>query len=121
MYELNVKEDFPQTNIGNKNEASVNFTKFVDEEEKRDKKRKNSKKSKNKNYNDKLKDEFIKKTDENEYLGNKNLSKIIIDDEYNDGNINFKTAFSFFASCEYKEEQEIINNEKKYIKKKRVS
>ena len=119
MYELNVKDDFPQTNIGNKNEAGVNFTKFVDEDEKKDKKHKNSKKAKNKNYNDKLKDEFIKKTNENEYLGNKNLTKIIIDDDYNDGNINFKTAFSFFSSCEYKEEQEIINKEKKIYQKKK--
>jgi hypothetical protein len=117
MYELNVKDDFNNSNIGNKNE--VNFTKFVDEDEKKEKKRKNSKKSKNKNYNDKLKDEFIKKNDENEYLGNKNMTKIIIDDGYNNGTINFKTAFSYFSSCEYKEEQDIIDKEKNMYSKKK--
>jgi hypothetical protein len=116
MYELNVKDDFNNSNIGNKNE--VNFTKFVDEDEKKEKKRKNSKKSKNKNYNDKLKDEFIKKNDENEYLGNKNMTKIIIDDGYNNGSINFKTAFSYFSSCDYKEEQDIIDKEKNMYSKK---
>ena len=71
-----------------------------------------SKKSKNKNYNDKLKDEFLKKSDENEYLGNKNTSKIT-EDDYDGDYINFKTAFSYFSTCEYKEEQELIDQEKK--------
>ena len=121
MYELNVKDDYNNSNIGNKNE--VNFTKFVDEDEKKEKKRKNSKnskKSKNKDYPDKLKDEFIKKNDENEYLGNKNMTKIIIDDDdYNNGSINFKTAFSYFSSCDYKEEQEIIDKEKNMYQQKK--
>ena len=113
MYELNVKDE---SNIGNKNE--VQFTNFEEEDTKKDKKKRNSKKSKNKNYNDKLKDEFLKKSDENEYLGNKNVTKIV-DDEYSSENINFKTAFSYFSSCEYKEEQELINQEAKlYYKKK---
>ena len=114
MYELNVKDE---SDIGNKNE--VKFSKFEDELDKKDKKKRNSKKSKNKNYPDKLKVDLLKKSDENEYLGNKS-HKIIIDDEYNSENINFKTAFSYFSSCEYKEEQELINQEKDlYQKKKR--
>ena len=115
MYKLEVKDGF---NEGHKND--VNFTKFKDEEEdeKKEKKKRNSKKSKNKNYNDKLKDEFLKKSDENEYLGNKNTSKIS-DDEYESDNINFKTAFSYFSACEYKEEQELINQEKKSHQKKK--
>ena len=96
MYELNIKDDYSDSNATNKNEVS--FKKFEDEEDKKGK-RKNSKKSKNKNYNDKLKDEFLKKSDENEYLGNKNISKIIGDNEYdNSQNINFKTAFSYFKN-----------------------
>ena len=90
MYELNVKDE---SDIGNKNE--VKFSKFEDELDKKDKKKRNSKKSKNKNYPDKLKVDLLKKSDENEYLGNKS-NKIIIDDEYNSENINFKTAFSYF-------------------------
>ena len=113
MYELNVKDE----NTGDNNE--IKFKKFEDEEdEKKEKKRKNSKKSKNKNYNDKLKDEFLKKSEENEYLGNKNMSKIT-DDEYNGDKINFKTAISYFSSCEYKEEQQLINEEKKIYQKKK--
>lgn len=113
MYELNVKDE---SDIGNKNE--VKFSKFEDELDKKDKKKRNSKKSKNKNYPDKLKVDLLKKSDENEYLGNKN-HKIIIDDEYNSENINFKTAFSYFSSCEYKEEQELINQEKDLYQKKK--
>ena len=113
MYELNVKDE---SDIGNKNE--VKFAKFEDEDDKKDKKKRNSKKSKNKNYPDKLKVDLLKKSDENEYLGNKN-HKIIIDDEYNSENINFKTAFSYFSSCEYKEEQELINQEKDLYQKKK--
>ena len=113
MYELNVKDE---SNIGNKNE--VKFAKFEDEDDKKDKKKRNSKKSKNKNYPDKLKVDLLKKSDENEYLGNKS-HKIIIDDEYNSENINFKTAFSYFSSCEYKEEQELINQEKNLYQKKK--
>ena len=117
MYELNIKDDYSDSNTTNKNEVS--FKKFEDEEDKKGK-RKNSKKSKNKNYNDKLKDEFLKKSDENEYLGNKNISKIIGDNEYdNSQNINFKTAFSYFSSLEYKEEQELINQEKKNYQDKK--
>ena len=117
MYELNVKDEYSQSNSGEKNE--IKFTNFEDEEDgKKEKKRKNSKKSKNKNYNDKLKVEFLKKSDENEYLGNKNMSKIS-DNEYNSDKINFKTAFSYFSSCEYKEEQELINQEKKIYQKKK--
>ena len=117
MYELNIKDDYSDSNATNKNEVS--FKKFEDEEDKKGK-RKNSKKSKNKNYNDKLKDEFLKKSDENEYLGNKNISKIIGDNEYdNSENINFKTAFSYFSSLEYKEEQELINQEKKNYQDKK--
>ena len=113
MYELNVKDE---SDIGNKNE--VKFAKFEDEDDKKDKKKRNSKKSKNKNYPDKLKVDLLKKSDENEYLGNKS-HKIIIDDEYNSENINFKTAFSYFSSCEYKEEQELINQEKDLYQKKK--
>lgn len=113
MYELNVKDE---SDIGNKNE--VKFSKFKDELDKKDKKKRNSKKSKNKNYPDKLKVDLLKKSDENEYLGNKS-NKIIIDDEYNSENINFKTAFSYFSSCEYKEEQELINQEKNLYQKKK--
>ena len=113
MYELNVKDE---SDIGNKNE--VKFAKFEDEDDKEDKKKRNSKKSKNKNYPDKLKVDLLKKSDENEYLGNKS-HKIIIDDEYNSENINFKTAFSYFSSCEYKEEQELINQEKDLYQKKK--
>ena len=113
MYELNVKDE---SDIGNKNE--VKFSKFEDELDKKDKKKRNSKKSKNKNYPDKLKVDLLKKSDENEYLGNKS-HKIIIDDEYNSENINFKTAFSYFSSCEYKEEQELINQEKNLYQKKK--
>ena len=113
MYELNVKDE---SDIGNKNE--VKFSKFEDELDKKDKKKRNSKKSKNKNYPDKLKVDLLKKSDENEYLGNKS-NKIIIDDEYNSENINFKTAFSYFSSCEYKEEQELINQEKNLYQKKK--
>ena len=113
MYELNVKDE---SDIGNKNE--VKFSKFEDELDKKDKKKRNSKKSKNKNYPDKLKVDLLKKSDENEYLGNKS-HKIIIDDEYNSENINFKTAFSYFSSCEYKEEQELINQEKDLYQKKK--
>ena len=113
MYELNVKDE---SDIGNKNE--VKFAKFEDEDDKKDKKKRNSKKSKNKNYPDKLKVDLLKKSDENEYLGNKS-NKIIIDDEYNSENINFKTAFSYFSSCEYKEEQELINQEKNLYQKKK--
>ena len=113
MYELNVKDE---SDIGNKNE--VKFAKFEDEDDKKDKKKRNSKKSKNKNYPDKLKVDLLKKSDENEYLGNKS-HKIIIDDEYNSENINFKTAFSYFSSCEYKEEQELINQEKNLYQKKK--
>ena len=113
MYELNVKDE---SDIGNKNE--VKFAKFEDEDDKKDKKKRNSKKSKNKNYPDKLKVDLLKKSDENEYLGNKS-NKIIIDDEYNSENINFKTAFSYFSSCEYKEEQELINQEKDLYQKKK--
>ena len=113
MYELNVKDE---SDIGNKNE--VKFAKFEDEDDKKDKKKRNSKKSKNKNYPDKLKVDLLKKSDENEYLGNKS-HKIIIDDEYNSENINFKTAFSYFSSCEYKEEQELINQEKDLCQKKK--
>mgnify|MGYP006989039604 CR=1 FL=1 len=67
-----------------------------------------------------MKTEFVKKNDENEYLGNKNSTKLIIDDVYNNNEtINFKTAFSYFSYFKYKEEQEIINNEKSsYAKKK---
>ena len=109
MYELNVKDDYSQSNQENDNDNN--------NEEKMEKKRKNSKKAKNKNYNDKLKDEFLKKSDENEYLGNKSLTKIT-DDEYNKC-INFKTAFSYFSSCNYKEEQELINQEKNLYDKKK--
>ena len=117
MNEININD----TESGNKNDISGNFTKFVDKEEKKDKKRKNSKKSKNKNYNTDLKDEFVAKSDENEYLGNKNNSKIEIidDDDYNSEKINFKTAFSYFSSSDYKEEQELINQEKKLYSKKK--
>ena len=121
MYELNVKGDFSPTEADNKKNDTVNFTKFVDEDEKKEKKRKNSKKNKNKGRDD-LKTEFVKKNDENEYLGNKNTTKIIIDDVYNNNEpINFKTAFSYFSSFEYKEEQELIDNEKSlYAKKKNL-
>ena len=116
MFELNVKDNYSDCNKVNKNEVS--FKKFEEEDDNKGK-RKNSKKSKNKNYNGKLKDEFLKKFDENEYLGNKN--KILGDDEYNSENINFKTALNYFSSLEYKEEQELIDQEKKIIKLKKVS
>ena len=118
MYKLDVKDDYSPNNEGHKN--GVNFAKLEDEEEeeKKRKKKRNSKKLKNKNYNDKLKDEFLKKSDENEYLGNKNTSKMT-DDEYGNNNINFKTAFSYFSSYEYKEEQELIDEEKKLYEKKK--
>ena len=108
MFELNVKDNYSDCNKVNKNEVS--FKQFEEEDDNKGK-RKNSKKSKNKNYNGKLKDEFLKKFDENEYLGNKN--KILGDDEYNSENINFKTALNYFSSLEYKEEQELIDQEKK--------
>ena len=115
MYEINIKE----SDIGNKNDAEVKFTKFVDEDEKKDKKKKNSKKYKNKSHSNEMKDEF-KKSDENEYFSNKNMAKIIIDDDYNTReNINFKTAFSYFSSYEYKEEQEIVNKERNLFLKKK--
>ena len=37
MYELNVKEDFSPTEADNKNDVTVKFTKFVDEDEKKEK------------------------------------------------------------------------------------
>ena len=100
---------------GNKN----NFKKYLDEEEEEEKEKKR-KKPKNKNIKANLQDEFVKKGDENEYLGNQNI-KIIIDDDYsnNSETINFKTAFSYFSSFEYKEEQEIIDNELSMNKKKK--
>ena len=109
MYELNVKDEYSQSNQENTNDN--------DDDEEKEKRRKNSKKAKNKNYNNKLKDEFLKKSDENEYLGNKSLTKIS-DDEYNKY-INFKTAFSYFTTYDYKEEQELINQEKNLYEKKR--
>jgi len=97
-----------------------NFKKYIDEEEEEEpEKEKKRKKPKNKNIKANLQDEFVKKGDENEYLGNQNI-KIIIDDSYthNGDTINFKTAFSYFSSFEYKEEQELIDNELIMNKKK---
>lgn len=105
-----------------KKENKNNFKKYIDEEEEQQEKEKSKrKKPKNKNIKANLQDEFVsKKGDENEYLGNKNI-KIIIDDDYsnNSETINFKTAFSYFSSFEYKEEQEIIDNELNLNKKKK--
>ena len=112
MFEINIKED--------KKENNNNFSKYIDEEEQQEKEKKR-KKVKNKNIKANLQDEFVsKKGEENEYLGNKNI-KIIIDDDYSNNNetINFKTAFSYFSSFEYKEEQEIIENELRTNKKKK--
>jgi hypothetical protein len=111
MFESKKSED----KNGNKN----NFEKYLDEEEEAEKEKKR-KKPKNKNIKANLQDEFVKKSDENEYLGNQNI-KIIIDDDYsnNSETINFKTAFSYFSSFEYKEEQEIIDNELSMNKKKK--
>ena len=99
-----------------------NFKKYIDEEEEEEpEKGKKRKKPKNKNIKANLQDEFVKKGEENEYLGNQNI-KIIIDDDYSNSNetINFKTAFSYFSSFEYKEEQEIIDNELRINKKKKI-
>ena len=104
-----------ENNINNNN----NFVKYIDEED--NEKEKKRKKPKNKNIKANLQDEFVsKKNEENEYLGNKNI-KIIIDDDYsnNSETINFKTAFSYFSSFDYKEEQEIIDNEYKLNKHKK--
>ena len=105
-----------------KKENKNDFKKYIDEEEEQQEKEKSKrKKPKNKNIKANLQDEFVsKKGDENEYLGNKNI-KIIIDDDYsnNSETINFKTAFSYFSSFEYKEEQEIIENELRTNKKKK--
>ena len=95
------------------NIKNTNFKKYIDEEEEEEpEKEKKRKKPKNKNIKANLQDEFVKKGEENEYLGNQNI-KIIIDDDYSNNNetINFKTAFSYFSSFEYKEEQETIDNE----------
>ena len=106
----------------NKNNNNNNFVKYIDEEdEENQEKEKKRKKPKNKNIKANLQDEFVsKKNEENEYLGNKNI-KIIIDDDYsnNSETINFKTAFSYFSSFEYKEEQEKIDNECNMNKKKK--
>ena len=114
MFESKKSED----KNGNKN----NFKKYIDEEEEEEpEKEKKRKKPKNKNIKANLQDEFVKKGDENEYLGNQNI-KIIIDDSYshNGDTINFKTAFSYFCSFEYKEEQDLIDNEL-IINKKKIS
>ena len=103
------------------NNNSNNFKKYIDEEEEEEQeKEKKRKKPKNKNIKANLQDEFVKKGDESEYLGNQNI-KIIIDDDYSDTNetINFKTAYSYFSSFEYKEEQEIIDNELSLNRKKK--
>ena len=104
-----------------KEENKNNFNKYIDEDEEPQEKEKKRKKPKNKNIKANLQDEFVsKKGDENEYLGNKSI-KIIIDDDYsnNSETINFKTAFSYFSSFEYKDEQEIIDNELNMNKKKK--
>ena len=44
-----------------------------------------------------------------------------MDTNNNNETINFKTAFSYFSSFEYKEEQEIIENELRTNKKKNKS
>ena len=120
MFKMKIEEDYQK----DKKEPKNNFKKFIqeeDEEEEKEKKQRNSKRQKNKNIKANLQDEFVsKKNEENEYLGNKNI-KIIIDDDYNinSDNINFKTAFSYFSSLDYKEEQEKIDNEYNMNKKKK--
>jgi len=121
MYELNDKENYSPPNQDNDTHINVKFTQFRDEDNDNSVKRKGSKKSKNKNKEEDTKYDYIsKKSDENEYFGNKNMNKIIIDDEeeYSD-KINFKTAFSYFSRCDYKEEQEMIDNEMKLNPKKK--
>ena len=56
------------------NNKNNNFKKYIDEEEEEEpEKGKKRKKPKNKNIKANLQDEFFKKGEENEYLGNQNI------------------------------------------------